>query len=361
MNQDNIKADTTTHIDTKPQKKKMKTGKKVTLIVLFSILGILLAIAVTFIVMIFMGKNALLDNNETGLDISTPSFVEIKDDIIYYNGHKYKYNKNMTSTLFMGIDKRSLEDTGNVGEGGQADALFLMALDTETGKPTVFNISRDTMTDINVYDSLGQFVRTENKQICLSYAYGDGKQGSCKNTAVAVSRMFYGIPINSYVSIDLDAISILNDEVDGIELTVLEDLTETDSALIKGKKVTLIGDQAETYVRTRNMKDVDANNQRMKRQQQYVTAYIQKTIDKTKESLSLPLDLYNCMEDYMVTSIDPAKVSFFAYTFLSNGFTPSDMVTVPGTVAMGKDYAEFTVEQEPFYEMILDTFYQQID
>lgn len=361
MSQDNQRTNVTYKHNPPAPKKKMKKGKKAVLVVLFSILGLLLAIAITFIVMIFMGKSALVDGNQTGLDVSSPSFAETNDDIVTYKGHKYKYNKNMSSTLFMGIDKRTAEATGIVGEGGQADALFLMALNTESGKSTLFNISRDTMADINIYDHLGQFIGTENKQICLAYAYGDGKQTSCENTAVAVSRMFYGMPINAYVSIDLDALNVLNDGVGGVDVTVLEDLTALDPALAKGKKVTLKGNQVEHYVRTRDTKDVNANSQRMKRQQQFVNSFIQKTIQKTKQSITFPLDLYNQIDDYMVTNIDPAKISYFSYNLLSHGFTDSDMVTVPGKAAMGKEYAEFTVEQEPFYEMILSTYYQQID
>lgn len=347
-------------VSVKKRKRKMKTSKKVLLAILFSLLGIILALIITLIVMVNVGKGSMVSNNNTGLDVSTPSFAEIDDGIVSYKGKKYRYNDNMTSILFMGVDKRSLDDGELVGEGGQADAIFLLAIDTETGKPTIFNVSRDSMVDINIYDINKNFVKTEKSQICLSYAYGDGKNQSCKYTAIAVSRMFYGIPINTYLSIDLDAISVLNDSVGGVTVNVLDDLTAKDAALVEGSEITLAGDQAEIYVRYRNMVDVDANESRRERQQQFVNAFIKEMLAITKEDISFPLNLYENTNEYMATNIDPSKISYFSYLFLTNGFSSSDMLKVPGEVVMGEKYAEFNVDEENFYEMILATYYNEV-
>lgn len=348
-------------VDNEIIKKKMGKGKKAALIILLSILGLLVAIAATLTTMIIMGQNALLNSNNTGLEISAPSFAEIQDNYVIYKGQKYEYNKNMTSTLFMGVDKRNKSEySGIAGEGGQADAIFLMALNTENGKPTLISISRDTMVDVNYYDTLGQFTGTKKSQLCLAHSYGDGKEKSCENTAVSVSRMLYGIPVNSYAAIDLDSLSVLNDAIGGVTVNVLEDLTAYDSAMKKGETVTLHGDQAETYVRSR-AKTLESNNLRMDRQKQYITNYMQKALSMTKNDIGLPLSLYNAADDYMVTNIDASKVSYFAYMFITNGFSAEDIVTVPGNVTMGEQYAEFNVNQEEFYEMILDIYYTKID
>ena len=98
-------------------------------------------------------------------------------------------------------------------------------LDTKTGKSRLIAISRDTMTDVNVYSDLGNFIGTEKLQLCLAYTYGDGKEKSCENTVRAVSRLFYGMPVAAYAALDLDAITVLTDAVGGVEVPVTKDLT----------------------------------------------------------------------------------------------------------------------------------------
>lgn len=348
----------------KTEKKKMSKGKKVVLIVGLTILGLLLAIAITLITMLTIGKNQLVNNNDTGLDITTPSWVEESDGYVVYNGHKYEFNKNITSTLFMGVDKRSFSNSDDfASDSGQADALFLFSLDTTTGKPSLISISRDSMVDINTYDTKGDFLGTKNNQICLAYSYGDGKEESCRNVAVAVSRMFYGIPINSYVAIDMDAIGVLNDAIGGVPVTIKQndDVTFLDPSMSAGSTLTLTGAQAEIFVRQRNGESVETNNNRIQRQKQYLASYMQKALAMTKKDLSTPVNIFNAAKDYTFTDINVPKVSYYAYSLLNTSFTEGDIISVPGQVKMGDAYVEFYPDKEKFYEMILDTYYTKID
>lgn len=345
------------------QRKKMSTGKKVLLTILLTILGLLVAAAVTLVIMINMGKSSLLDGNDTGLTVTAPASAQIDGDYVTYKGHKYQRNKNISNTLLMGIDKRNENNKNEVyGQGGQADAIFLLALDTQTGKGTIFGVSRDTMADINVYDTNGTFVRTEKMQICLAYGYGNGGEESCKNMAVAVSRLFYGMPINSYASIDMDGISVLNDAIGGVTVTVPDDLSKYDPALTKGSTVTLQGEQAEVYVRSRDTSvGADSNTYRLQRQQEYIKSYIPQAISKTKQDISTPINIFNSVQEYTNTNIDVPKVSYLASEFVQNGFSTDQMLTVPGEARMGSKYAEYYVNNEEFYEMILSVFYTRVD
>ena len=49
-------------------------------------------------------------------------------------------------------------------------------------------------------------------QLCLSYAYGDGKAKSAENTANSISRILYVVPITKYFALDLNGIAHLNDD-----------------------------------------------------------------------------------------------------------------------------------------------------
>ena len=206
----------------KKEKKKKKLWLKILIGILIGLIVLILSGIITLFVLINVGKGAMLDANKTAI-INVPTYVQqVEQDgkTIVYNGKTYKYNEAITSILFMGIDRDQFaDDDENLGTNGDADALMLLTYDTSNGNTDLISISRDTMADIDVYSKDGTYIGIEKQQICLAYAYGDGKETSCTNQVNAVSRLFYNIPISSYLSMDLDAVSVLNDAVGGVTVT----------------------------------------------------------------------------------------------------------------------------------------------
>lgn len=340
-----------------------RRGPLLAVLILFGLLVVLLISAVGAYAYLNKKGEAELKRNKSGETISVPEGAEQENNgqTVIYNGKTYAYNENNINILFMGIDK-NIQDTGedNIGENGQADALIMAVLDSETGHLSLINISRDAMVDVNRYNVSGQYLGTENMQLCLAYSYGDGKEKSCENTMESVSRLLYGMPVNAYVAIDYSAIAKLNDAVGGITVNVLEDLSAADPALKKGETVTLRGEQAQTYVRSRNTDILDSNNMRMERQRQYISAFVSAAINGTKDNVTLPVTLYNSVSDYMVTNISVSEVTYLASLILKNGASGGEMLTVPGNVVQGEIYAEFTPDEEELYKMILNVFYKEI-
>ena len=289
--------------------------------------------------------------------------LEDEGETITYKGETYLYNENVTAVLCMGIDREDIEgNVSTIGQSGQADMLMLAILDTENGNVNLWNISRDSMTDVDIYNVDGDYIRTENLQACLAYAYGDGQKTSCENTVRAVSRLLYGMPIQSYAAIDLDAIRPLNDAVGGVEVTIHEE--DILPARFKpGTTVLLQGDDVEAYVRSRRTEQpdepIDTNNNRMARQRQYMMNFIQKALQMTKEDLTTPVKLFNIAmeDDHMVTNLNMQKVAYLTTVFSKVNFTEDSFKTVPGEVVAGEEYAEYHVDDEALYQMILDTFY----
>ena len=354
-----------------PEKKKNKALKVFTIVGVV-IISILLIIAIVLGVLIFKGKNsAIAENKDAEQNIQIPADVNLDSETdsdpdatyIYYDGKKYKYNDKVTTILFAGIDKRNDEHIDGVfGTAGQADCVFVMALNTENGKYKLMAVSRDTMVDVDVFDSDNNFVGTEKMQLCLAHAYGGGKEGSCENLKRSVSRVFFGIPINSYVTVDLDVIPILNDAVGGVNVDVIEDLSSRDPALFKGANVTLTGEQAEIFVRARDITgDENQNNLRMERQKIFLTSFIKQTLQLTKENFSKPLDMYNSISDYMVTDIDVSMITYYTSVFLKSGFSADDnLIKVPGNAVGGEKYAEYYTDTDEFFKIILDTYYTEV-
>lgn len=343
-----------------PRKKK---GPLIAVLVIFGILVLLLATAVGAYFYLNKKGEAQLKKNQSIASITAPEDASSEDDgkTIVYKGAKYKYNEDNINILFMGVD-RDMQDTGEkvIGENGQADVLIWAALDSKTGHLSLINISRDAMVDVNKYNVEDKYLGTDKMQLCLAYSYGDGKEKSCENTLQSVSRLMYGMPVNAYVAIDYSAIAPLNDAIGGVTVNVLEDLTQADSALKAGETVTLHGEQAQTYVRSRNTEVLDSNNQRMERQKQYIDAFLQQAISQTRKNLTLPVTLYNDVSDYMVTNISASEVTHLATLMIQNGVSGGDILTVPGEVTQGDVYAEFNPDDKELYKLILSVFYKEI-
>lgn len=340
-----------------------KRGPLIAVLIIFGILVLLLATAVGAYFYLNKKGEAQLKKNQSIASITAPEEASSEDDgkTIVYNGAKYKYNEDNINILFMGVD-RDMQDTGEkvIGENGQADVLIWAALDSKTGHLSLINISRDAMVDVNKYNVEDQYLGTDKMQLCLAYSYGDGKEKSCENTLQSVSRLMYGMPVNAYVAIDYSAIAPLNDAIGGVTVNVLEDLTQSDSALKAGETVTLHGEQAQTYVRSRNTEVLDSNNQRMERQKQYIDAFLQQAISQTRKNLTLPVTLYNDVSDYMVTNISASEVTHLATLMIQNGVSGGDILTVPGEVTQGDVYAEFNPDDKELYKLILSVFYKEI-
>ena len=149
----------------------------------------------------------------------------------------------------MGIDQHSeeIQEYKYIsGESGQADSIFLAVLDPANNKLSVIAVSRDTMTEIATYDAKGNYIGDSLNHLGLEYAFGDGKETSCQYMVDAVSKLFYGIPINGYVAFNMSTISQLNDAVGGVTVTVPED---ENISVAEAKMRKQLDEQNDKYVR----------------------------------------------------------------------------------------------------------------
>ncbi len=344
--------------ETKQSKPKKKMGKvkKVLLIILIVLLSLILALGVTFSIMYYNGYTSLTDKSTMKISLPEKAKTQDNGDIIKYNGKTYKYNDSMTSILFMGIDEKE-EDTAEDKDVGRADAIYLLAMDTDTGKTTTFQISRNTMCDVDVFNPEGKFLSTENSQICLSYSYGDGKEKSAENTIRSVRRLFYGLPVaQSYVAMNIDGIMALNDSIGGVTLTSPVDYDE----FVKGNTYTLYGEQAEKFVRNRSHTEVEYNESRMTRQKAYLNAFISQVIKTAKEDITSVKTLYDTASPYVVTDISASKASYLAVNYIRKGISNINITKIPGKDHKGKEFVEYDVDHNKFFQMVINTFYEEV-
>lgn len=342
-------------------KKKGKAGK-IAIIVLCVILGLILAGGCTVFALKKAGEKKLESSTVTVPDEMPPEvIVEGDGKTVIYKGDKYRYKDDNINILCMGVDKSISEtDSQSVGTNGQADVLILMNLDTASGTLTMINIPRDTLVDVSKYNVNGEYTGVEKMQICLAYAYGDGKETSCANVTEAVGRLMYGMPVHNYASIDYKAIALLNDAVGGVTVTALEDMKLGKRFVKKGDVLKLSGEQAHSYVRYRSLEQVDANLLRMERQKQYLIEFIRTALSAAKSDISVPLDLFNALDDYMVTDLDAAAITFLASELMDCEVSEIVSLTVPGEMVAGEKYAEYNPDESGLYEMVLDVFFEKL-
>lgn len=280
-------------------------------------------------------------------------------DVLRYNGGRYIKNDAIETVLLMGLDKYA-DQAANSLDGQQADMLLLLVLDRSTGTCTPLHINRDTMCTIYQLDAMGEPFMPLNGQICLAHAYGSGGRDSCRNQVRAVSELLYDMPINHYASVTMDAVGIINNLVGGVTVTVLDDLSALDSALVQGETVTLQGDQALTYVRARMGLADPTNLNRMKRQQQYLTALQQKFTQELAENDDLSRQIVTAVSDDMVSDFTANSLSSFVDMATTYTFTP--IREIAGEAVYSEDRSpEFYADEDALYQTVVDLFYLPLD
>lgn len=343
------------HHSKKKKKKKLSVAAKLAIALLIIILAIVIAVVGTFLYLEYRGKGDLTN-------VSTQTNYE---EVIEYNGHKYVYNDDVVAMAFIGVDKRELGTADTIGTAGQADTDIVLTVDTNTGRTKAIAIPRDTMVDVDLYSENNIFLRTENMQLCLSYAYGDGMESSAQNVTTSISRILYNVPINKYFVLDLDGIAPINDAIGGVTVESL--YTFNNLGIKKGDTIHLTGDLTETYVRRRDMNSIDASLNRTDRQIQYIKAFAAQALPAVINDFSTISRLYNTASSYSSTNMDLSNVTYLATVLLSKGVNSFDTETLKGDMKYSKKtnnetvYAEFYVDEDAVLETVLDTFYTQID
>ena len=279
---------------------------------------------------------------------------------IVYQGRTYELNRNLATILFLGIDHK-IQEAEMVGLGGQSDVILLIAMDTKTGKTRILNISRDTYAEVEAYAADGVYMGTKPLQITTAFAYGNGKETSCENAVRSVSRLLYNLPIRSYLALDMNGIQAANEAVGHVTVNALDDIEMTDGTKFKkGDPIELQGRWLDRYLRTRSKEVVDANAKRMERQVQYVKAFSKLVVEKSKASISFPVDLFSALAPYMVTNLDIPDVTFLSSTFLSHGaeFT---LRGITGTYGVLNSTAVLYPDELDLFEAVLELFYLPVD
>ena len=358
----------------KVKRDKKRKRKVVALTVLAAITGLLAAAFAAFLIVGAIGKANLRSNVIAAPKLeNAPVVIELqpteeeaagwKEGWVKYNGQIYAYNEDILTFLIMGIDKtKDVKEVAEGTNGGQADALFLVVLNPHDDSLSVIGINRNTMTDVSVYDNNGSFVNTVKAQIAVQHGFGNGVEESCEYQVNAVQHLFYEMPVHGYAAINMSAIGPLTDMVGGVDVVALEDIKSGNSTVIKeGEEVHLEGDLAFAYIHNRDTKEFGSADHRLERQKQFITTYLQKVKQKTKEDIGFPISVYQSIAPQTVTSLTVDEMTYLVSIAKDYSFDENYLYTLKGETKQGNVFEEFYVDETDLFELILKVFYEPVE
>jgi len=280
------------------------------------------------------------------------------EDTVEIDGVAYRKRQEVKTVLLMGVDRDSGAVVSGGRNGGQADFLQLVVSDAGRQRLTLLAIDRDTMTPITILGVLGNRSGVREAQICLSHGFGDGGAQSCELTVQAVSNLLLGTPIDAYAAMNMDGISVLNDALGGVTVTLVDDFSALDPAMRQGATLTLRGEQAELFVRGRRSVGIGTNEARMARQQLYIGQMMTLLDAHIHEDKSFMGALYDELKPYLVT--DMSRGAMINQAWAARDYS-RETISLAGAHAVdAQGFMEFRVDEEALKALVLELFYEQV-
>lgn len=289
--------------------------------------------------------------------------VDLSQDMVTWNGKTYRRNTYIHTILCLGIDRTDdMVGTREPGEAGQSDGIYLIAQDTVRNQIKILMIPRDTMTRIVITDKNNQELGTRVDHLNIAYGYGDGEKLSCDLAKRAVTNLLQGIPIDRYMAVDIVVLSKLNDAVGGVTVTIPTDgMEKRDPAFVKGTQVTLHGDQAEAFIRYRDIERDNSALFRMNQHKEYMEQFFKAVKQKSKEDSQIVTNMFDMIQDYMQTDMPKNEYMKIAIDVLESGNLGDDNFRmIPGVGTATDTYDEFHANIQQMIPILLQMFYREV-
>lgn len=280
---------------------------------------------------------------------------QIKTRTIVRDGIRYYPRQDISVVMVLGIDRSGKAvPSEEPNHGGAVDMATLLVFDEKVKTCTLICLNRDTVVEMPRLNDHGRVTGTRVAQLALSHTYGRGMADSCLNTAETISNLFYGITIDHYLSMSMDAVSILNDAVGGVTVNVTDDFSIIDPTLKKGE-VTLYGEQAMTYVQSRYGVGDQLNLSRIRRQKEYMQAFWPKLQKRAGESSSFIVNTYGDVADYVVTDMSTEVIMRLLKDY--SDYPMKNVISLEGENILGEEHYEFHPDEEALDELALELFF----
>ena len=282
-----------------------------------------------------------------------------REDTIVYGGKEYRYNEHLSNYVFMGVDTREpITEYETREESGRADAIFLLSYDRVKKTVKCISIPRDTMTNVRMIAPDGTDLGTSVEHINMQYAFGDGKDESCRLVKEAVSALLYDIPIQGYCSLNMDGIAAAVEVLGSVEMVLADDSLEAvNSEYVKGAKITVTKENAEQIIRHRDTDVSQSAIARTNRQKELMKAVSDCAREKSTQDADFIVDIYESLKPYMVSNIGN---DLLADLLEAKFDSENGVIDIPGEGVEGELYDEYHIDETSLYELVLQMFYEEV-
>lgn len=327
------------------QKMNVKKSNRIRVILIIAV-GVLIVISALII--------AICKSNRFVVVNSEKLFRQWNEKIIY-KGQRYKKNKDISPILFLGVDHADgLDDAVYLGRGGRSDTIYVFLLNKKEKTNTLLSISRDAMTEVDVYNPEGRYYYSGIMQVTMQYAYGNSDKNSSQLAEKTISELLYDLDFDAYLSVNLDAVSDVVDMLGGMTITMPEDYSYIDPRYKKDEELTLDSWEVEWLLRYRDKSQLESNDDRMKRQ----TVLLETAVEELKARgiLSMVSEILDLTKNNITTNAGVETIKKIASFPISK-----DSYSVPGDNRAGEIHAEFYVDGKALMDLLVKLFYIRLD
>ena len=244
-----------------------------------------------------------------------------------------EYQGDIVGILVCGIDYEEGRAYGDTeSNDGMTDMIMYVQFDVKNRKLNMLQIPRNTLVGKTITLENGKKYKARNGQI-NSIALSN-EEGIAALAAVVHNN--YQLPVDYYVTIDMDALVEVVDLFGGIEVYVPQDIAYGGSKLTQGYH-NLDGASAEFFVRNRKGAGYETSDLARLNMQRYFYAGLFKRV-----ATLVPKDIVKLMpvimNNYITTDCDVMTIISLAVSFLK--VDSANMMVCQTPVFMDCDYYE---------------------
>ncbi|MBQ6692631.1 MAG: LCP family protein, partial [Clostridia bacterium] len=262
------------------------------------------------------------------------------------------FMKNRVNIMVFGID-RSEE---RLASGSfRTDTMILVTVNFKKNTVDMISIPRDTY--VKLYNKKGMLIDELDpyNKINSAFSLGGGlKKGGYQSAMNTVSALLGGIPINYYVSVDMNAVKDVVNAMGGVEYEVDIEVSMNGRLLHPGLQH-LDGQAVLDYCRQRKGSSDVA---RADRQQRMLLAIF----DQLKQSgqiANLP-KIYKAVESNIDTNLSFEQICALALVAVRMDFADLDRHMVPGAYMSLYERDIWALDAEKLQKLIKDVFNAEI-
>ena len=264
------------------------------------------------------------------------------DNTLTKDGVVFKPDTSVRSYLFLGVDDAGL-DYEAYGRGGRTDTILLLVKKGETLH--LVEISRDTMTEVDTYDTAGDYLSSGVMQLNMQYSFGDSPRRSAYLTRRTVSRLLGGTDIHGFAALDMSGIAPIVDELGGITVRMEADCSYIDPGYTAGVEVYMDGQAADRFIRWRDADVTGSNDARMTRHTWFIRQMLAQADGASVTTL------LNTADPYLHTDMTAEEIKALY------DCTLAETIRLPGETRTGASHDEFYIDEDGLTELLIKLYY----